>query len=215
MKYKLAIFDLDGTLLDTLEDLHNSVNYALTQNDMPQRTLEEVRTFVGNGIRLLIERSVLAGTDINTLDKTFEDFKQHYQQHCNDKTAPYPNILDTLLKLKNEGYKLAVLSNKAQPAVTKLCDIYFKDLLDAAIGAKPDIPKKPAPDALFLCAKELNININDVVYIGDSDVDVHTARNAGVAGIAVTWGFRSEESLINAGAVNLAKNANELFDMLV
>lgn len=211
----MVIFDLDGTLLDTLDDLCNSVNYSLRTNNFPERSLEEVRTFVGNGIRLLIERSVPEGTSKELIDKTFECFKTYYAVHCNDKTKTYPGVMDMLKELKKNGYKIAVLSNKAQYAVTKLCDIYFNNLLDDAVGARENVAKKPSPDALYICAENNNINLNNVIYVGDSDVDVATANNAGVRGIAVTWGFRSRELLIKCGAENLADNTDELLQILL
>lgn len=211
----MVIFDLDGTLLDTLDDLCNSVNYSLRTNNFPERSLAEVRTFVGNGIRLLIERSVPEGTSKELIDKTFECFKTYYAVHCNDKTKTYPGVMDMLNELKKNGYKIAVLSNKAQYAVTKLCDIYFNNLLDDAVGARENVAKKPSPDALYICAENNNINLNNVIYVGDSDVDVATANNAGVRGIAVTWGFRSRELLIKCGAENLADNTDELLQILL
>ena len=150
---KMVIFDLDGPLLDTLDDLCNSVNYSLRTNNFPERSLAEVRTFVGNGIRLLIERSVPEGTSKELIDKTFECFKTYYAVHCNDKTKTYPGVMDMLKELKKNGYKIAVLSNKAQYAVTKLCDIYFNNLLDDAVGARENVAKKPSPDALYMCRK--------------------------------------------------------------
>lgn len=212
---KMVIFDLDGTLLDTLDDLCNSVNYSLRTNNFPERSLAEVRTFVGNGIRLLIERSVPEGTSKELIDKTFECFKTYYAVHCNDKTKTYPGVMDMLKELKKNGYKIAVLSNKAQYAVTKLCDIYFNNLLDDAVGARENVAKKPSPDALYICAENNNINLNNVIYVGDSDVDVATANNAGVKGIAVTWGFRSRELLIKCGAENFADNTDELLQILL
>ena len=212
---KMVIFDLDGTLLDTLDDLCNSVNYSLRTNNFPERSLAEVRTFVGNGIRLLIERSVPEGTSKELIDKTFECFKTYYAVHCNDKTKTYPGVMDMLKELKKNGYKIAVLSNKAQYAVTKLCNIYFNNLLDDAVGARENVAKKPSPDALYICAENNNINLNNVIYVGDSDVDVATANNAGVRGIAVTWGFKSRELLIKCGAENLADNTDELLQILL
>ena len=211
----MVIFDLDGTLLDTLDDLCNSVNYSLRTNNFPERSLAEVRTFVGNGIRLLIERSVPEGTSKELIDKTFECFKTYYAVHCNDKTKTYPGVMDMLKELKKNGYKIAVLSNKAQYAVTKLCDIYFNNLLDDAVGARENVAKKPSPAALYIWAENNNINLNNVIYVGDSDVDVATANNAGVRGIAVTWGFRSRELLIKCGAENLADNTDELLQILL
>ena len=179
----MAVFDLDGTLLNTLEDLADAVNYSLAQFGMPQRTIEEVRNYVGNGIRLLIERSVPNGTDLPVIDNVFECFKKYYQEHCNDKTKAYDGIIDMLKELKQSGIKLAVLSNKAQ---------------------------KPAPDALLECAAIADIALEDIAYIGDSDVDVLTARNAGVDCIAVSWGFRDKGVLIKAGADKIADNIQVL-----
>ena len=177
---------------------------------MPQRTIEEVRNYVGNGIRLLIERSVPNGTDLPVIDNVFECFKKYYQEHCNDKTKAYDGIIDMLKELKQSGIKLAVLSNKAQNAVTKLCDIYFDNLLDITFGAREGIAKKPAPDALLECAAIADIALEDIAYIGDSDVDVLTARNAGVDCIAVSWGFRDKGVLIKAGADKIADNIQVL-----
>lgn len=206
----MAVFDLDGTLLNTLEDLADAVNYSLAQFGMPQRTIEEVRNYVGNGIRLLIERSVPNGTDLPVIDNVFECFKKYYQEHCNDNTKAYDGIIDMLKELKQSGIKLAVLSNKAQNAVTKLCDIYFDNLLDITFGAREGIAKKPAPDALLECAAIADIALEDIAYIGDSDVDVLTARNAGVDCIAVSWGFRDKGVLIKAGADKIAGNIQVL-----
>lgn len=206
----MAVFDLDGTLLNTLEDLADAVNYSLAQFGMPQRTIEEVRNYVGNGIRLLIERSVPNGTDLPVIDNVFEFFKKYYQEHCNDKTKAYDGIIDMLKELKQSGIKLAVLSNKAQNAVTKLCDIYYDNLLDITFGAREGIAKKPAPDALLECAAIADIALEDIAYIGDSDVDVLTARNAGVDCIAVSWGFRDKGVLIKAGADKIADNIQVL-----
>lgn len=206
----MAVFDLDGTLLNTLEDLADAVNYSLAQFGMPQRTIEEVRNYVGNGIRLLIERSVPNGTDLPVIDNVFECFKKYYQEHCNSKTKAYDGIIDMLKELKQSGIKLAVLSNKAQNAVTKLCDIYFDNLLDITFGAREGIAKKPAPDALLECAAIADIALEDIAYIGDSDVDVLTARNAGVDCIAVSWGFRDKGVLIKAGADKIADNIQVL-----
>ncbi len=211
---KMVIFDLDGTLLDTLEDLCDSVNYSLRANNFPERSLDEVRAFVGNGIRLLIERSVPENTSSKLTDKTFECFKAYYEQHCNDKTHAYPGVMDMLTSLKHKGYKLAVISNKAQYAVTKLCDLYFKNMLDDAIGAVEQVPKKPAPDSIYSCAKRHNIDLKNIIYVGDSDVDILTANNANVNGIAVTWGFREKEILLKYGAKQLADNTGELLQMI-
>lgn len=212
--YKTAIFDLDGTLLNTLEDLTNSVNAALEKNNKPQRTIEEVRSFVGNGIRLLVERAVPAGTAAAETDQIFADFKAHYAIHCNDKTRPYDGMPALLEKLSKEGYHLAIVSNKADSAVKELNQIYFKDVISVAIGECEGIRKKPAPDTVNQAFRELGVTKEDAVYIGDSDVDVMTAKNSGLPCISVLWGFREKEFLKENGATVFAKDADELEQLL-
>ncbi len=195
MKFETAIFDLDGTVLDTLEDLRDSVNFALSKNSLPKRTTEEVRAFVGNGIRLLMERAVPDGTDSETLDKCFEDFKIHYKNNSANHTKPYNGIKDVLYRLKNSGVKLALVSNKADFAVQGLISDYFSGIFDFATGEKDGVRRKPYPDSVFNAVKNLNADIKKTVYIGDSQVDVETARNSGLSCIAVTWGFRDKKVL--------------------
>lgn len=195
MKFETAIFDLDGTVLDTLDDLRDSVNFALSQNSLPKRTTEEVRAFVGNGIRLLIERAVPDGTDGETLEKCFEDFKIHYKNNSANHTKPYDGIKDVLFRLKNSGVKLALVSNKADFAVQGLISDYFSGIFDFATGEKDGVRRKPYPDSVFTAVKNLNADIKKTVYIGDSQVDVETARNSGLPCIAVTWGFRDKNVL--------------------
>ncbi|MGN1144706.1 MAG: HAD family hydrolase [Anaerovoracaceae bacterium] len=213
-KYKLAIFDLDGTLLETLEDLHDSTNHALTSLGLPPRTLDEVRRFVGNGIHKLIERAVPAGSSIETVDQVFEEFKKWYAVHCNDKTHAYDGIEDMLLALRKVGVRTAVVSNKADFGVQTLCKTYFSDLLDVAVGQREGIRLKPAPDSVNEVLRLLDIRREDAVYIGDSDVDIDTARNAGMDCISVTWGFRSREFLREHGAEILADKPAELEQIL-
>lgn len=208
--YKTAIFDLDGTLLNTLEDLTDSVNAALEKNNKPQRTIDEVRSFVGNGIRLLMERAVPEGTPLEETDQIFADFKAHYALHCNDKTRPYDGMIALLKKLSNEGYNLAIVSNKADNAVKELNKIYFQDVITVAIGERAGIEKKPAPDTVNQAFRELGVTKEDAVYIGDSDVDVMTAKNSGLPCISVLWGFREKEFLKEKGASVFAKDAAEL-----
>ncbi len=199
-KYKLVIFDLDGTLLDTLDDLADSVNAALSAVGYPGRTREEVRSFVGNGIRKLIERSVPAETAEEMVNKVHERFTVHYKEHCADKTKPYNGILELLCQLKEKGVKTAVVSNKADYAVKALCAQYFPGFLEEAIGERQGIAKKPAPDTVNEVLRILGVEKSRAVYIGDSDVDVETAKNAGLDCIAVDWGFRDKEVLKQAGA---------------
>ena len=209
-KYKLAIFDLDGTLLETLEDLHDSTNHALVSQGLPPRTLDEVRRFVGNGIHKLIERAVPEGSSSETVEQVFEEFKTWYAVHCNDKTSAYDGIKEMLLALRKAGVRTAVVSNKADFGVQTLCKTYFSGLLDVAVGQREGIRLKPAPDSVNEVLRLLDIRREDAVYIGDSDVDIDTARNAGMDCISVTWGFRNREFLLEHGAEILADKPEHL-----
>lgn len=211
---KLVIFDMDGTILDTLEDLKNSVNYALEQSQMPLRTLEEVRNFVGNGIRKLIERAVPEDIEEPQIEKVFADFTAHYKVHCADTTKPYDGMQEVFDSLHRMGCKLAVVSNKADFAVQELCEIYFKNVFDIAVGAKEGVNKKPAPDAVYEVLHTLNVSKEDSIYIGDSDVDVQTAKNAQIDCIAVGWGFRSIPFLKEQGAEVIVCKTEELISIL-
>ena len=213
-KYKLAIFDLDGTLLETLEDLHDSTNHALVSQGLPPRTLDEVRRFVGNGIHKLIERAVPEGSSSETVEQVFEEFKTWYAVHCNDKTRAYDGIKEMLLALRKAGVRTAVVSNKADFGVQTLCKTYFSGLLDVAVGQREGIRLKPAPDSVNEVLHLLEIRREDAVYIGDSDVDIDTARNAGMDCISVTWGFRRREFLLEHGAVILADKPENLEEII-
>lgn len=215
MKYKTVIFDLDGTLLDTLQDLTNSVNFALRCMKYPERTIEEVRAFVGNGIGKLMERAVPAHTDTQSAYKALQIFKEHYGAHCEDFTTPYPGIPTLLDSLKQRGVLIAVVSNKADFAVRKLCEKYFGNRILLAVGEKEGIRRKPAPDSVFSVMDQLGTSREETVYVGDSDVDIETARNAGLDSIIVTWGFREKENLIQSGASVLADSVSALENLLL
>ncbi|MBQ6898455.1 MAG: HAD-IA family hydrolase [Clostridia bacterium] len=215
MKYKLIIFDLDGTVLDTLADLCDSVNFALKMHNLPERSIEEVRTFVGNGIRRLIDLAVPTGTGISLTDSVFEAFKLHYKDHSCDKTRPYDGINDLLLSLKKKGMLTAVVSNKADFAVKELVERYFPGMFSYFAGEKDGIPRKPAPDMVINAINSLNVSPDEAVYIGDSEVDVMTARNTGIENIIVTWGFRDEKALLEAGAKTLAGNVDSLKNLIL
>lgn len=215
MKYKLAVFDLDGTILDTLEDLTNSVNYALKNKSLPERSLDEIRSFVGNGIRLLIQRAVPVNTSQSVVDTVFDDFKEHYAIHSIDKTLPYDGIIPLLEKLKKAGMKIAVVSNKADFAVQGLVKRYFGDLFDFAVGERSGIEKKPAPDSVFEAMSVLDFQKDDTVYIGDSEVDIMTAKNADLDCICVDWGFRSTAQLISAGAKIIVSEPQKIADLIL
>lgn len=215
MYYKLAIFDMDGTILDTLDDLTDSVNFALTSSGFPKRSRKEICSFVGNGIRNLIERAVLDGTEMSAIDKVYNDFKVYYKEHCADKTRPYEGIIALLKELRRAGCKTAVVSNKADFAVQKLCRQYFDGLFDAAVGDREGISKKPAPDSVFEILRQLEIEKEDAVYIGDSDVDIKTAHNAGMSSLIVDWGFRERKVLEEKGAERIVSSPGEIAEIVL
>ncbi|MDY3845532.1 MAG: HAD family hydrolase [Eubacteriales bacterium] len=208
------IFDLDGTLLYTLEDLKNSTNYALEKFSMPKRTLDEIRAFVGNGIRLLIERAVPEGDKNPLFDDVFAAFKEHYSAHSLDFTRPYDGITDMLKVAKSRGFKTAIVSNKIDSAVKELRDVFFPGLIDVAYGESPTVNRKPAPDTVFAALAELGSDIGESVYVGDSDVDVMTAKNAGMDLIAVSWGFRDKDLLRKMGAAVIIDKPCELLSRI-
>lgn len=213
--YKTVLFDLDGTLLNTLDDLADSVNHALAAHALPQRTADEVRSFVGNGVELLMHRSVPAGTPEGLEASCLAAFRAHYVAHMQDRTAPYPGILPLLEALHRRGVAVGVLSNKFDAAVKELCAGYFPDLVDAAIGESRFVAKKPDPSGAFEAMKELGASPASTVYVGDSDVDVQTALNAGLPCISVTWGFRDEGFLFAHGARTFAHTPAQLLELLL
>ena len=215
MSYRVALFDLDGTVLDTLQDLANSTNAALQMHGFPTRTTDEVRRFVGNGIAKLIERAVPTGTDAPTCEAVLESFKAHYKAHCADLTKPYDGVLQMLQALREAGVKTAVISNKADFAVQELAVHYFNGLFDFALGERADIAKKPAPDMVYHVLEQLGATADSAVFIGDSDVDILTAKNAGLPAIGVCWGFRDRACLLEAGATDLADTVAELQGLIL
>lgn len=210
MKYRAAIFDMDGTILNTLEDLTDSTNYILREYGMPARSPEEIRHFVGNGIRRLLEQAVTEDSTPETVNRIMESFVVYYKDHCAVKTRPYEGITETIRELRNLGVETAVVSNKVDAAVHALNDRYFPGLFDAAAGEKAGIARKPAPDSVFAVLKELGIPKEEAVYIGDSEVDYMTSRNAGMDVIMVDWGFRGEAFLRACGATNIVRKPDEL-----
>lgn len=207
-----VVWDLDGTLMDTLTDLMLSTNYALRQCGMHERTYDEVRRFVGNGIHKLIERAVAEGTKADDLEKCFSIFQQYYVEHCKDNTKPYDGIIDVIATLHRHGVRQAIVSNKLQAGVTELHNTWFRDIIDVAIGETPDVQRKPAPDMVHKAMRELNASY--YIYIGDSDVDLATARNAGLPCISVLWGFRDKDFLIEHGATTFAETPQDILRFL-
>ncbi len=210
---KLVIFDLDGTLLYTLEDLHTSTNFALESEGLPGRSLDEVRRFVGNGIRKLIERAVPQGTAPELTDRVFAAFVRHYEANCMVLTRPYPGIPELLARLRDRGVKLGVVSNKADEPVKALIAHYFPNTFDSVVGERENVRKKPAPDSVLETVRSLGCTVEDAVYVGDSDVDGRTAANAGCRCVLVSWGFRGRQTLEPFGCP-IADNARELLNIL-
>lgn len=213
---KAVIFDLDGTLLNTLDDLADSTNYALSQFGYPTRTIEEVRQFVGNGVAKLIERAIPDGKNNPNFEKCLSIFKENYAQNMYNKTAPYNGIIEMLSNLKSKGIKIAVVSNKFDLAVKELCKKYFEGFIDFAAGENEaqGIKKKPAPDTVISVLNEFNFAPEDAVYVGDSDVDIMTAKNSKMPCISVTWGFRDKKFLLENGATILINAPSAIYNHL-
>ncbi len=215
MSYRVALFDLDGTVLDTLDDLAAAVNYAMESEGFPTHTRERVCAYVGNGIGKLIARAVPQGTDEETVARTLATFRTYYATHCAVYTKPYEGVLDMLRTLRAAGVKTALVSNKADFAVQALAKDYFEGLFDVALGERAEIPRKPAPDMVYHVLQTLGATPDEAVFIGDSDVDVLTAKNAGTDGIFVTWGFRDADCLRAAGATRLVDGAEALAPLIL
>lgn len=214
MRYQTAIFDMDGTILETLEDMCASVNVTMDHVGYPRRTMDEVRRFVGNGAAKLIERCMPAGAEDPRYPAALEFYRAYYDAHAQIKTGPYPGIPELLNQLSREGVRLAVVSNKPDEAVRALTERYFPSVFPVAIGNRDGWATKPAPDSVYEAMRLLGARRESTVYVGDSDVDVDTARNAGLDSVIVTWGFRDEDFLRAHGAQHLAHNADELYEML-
>lgn len=206
------IFDLDGTLLNTLNDLAASTNYALRQSGMPEHSVNDVRLFVGNGVKKLMERAIPGGLDNPKFDETYATFRKHYLEHSLDTTKPYDGIPEVLAELKRRGKRLAIVSNKFYAATQELARHFFPDTIEVAIGEREDIRKKPAPDTVLEAMRQLGVGKEGSVYVGDSDVDIDTARNCGLPCISVLWGFRDRQFLIDHGATHLIDNPEELLE---
>lgn len=211
-EYSTYVFDLDGTLLSTLEDLTTSTNHALQTHGLPTHSIDDVRRFVGNGVKKLIERAVPGGLENPKFEDVYATFRSHYMEHSLDTTRPYPGISETLGELKRRGKRIAVVSNKFYTATQELCRHFFRDSVEVAIGEREGIRKKPAPDTVEEALRQLGVDKADAVYIGDSDVDVATARNSGLPCISVLWGFRDKDFLIQNGAETFITEPSQLLD---
>lgn len=214
MKINTIIFDLDGTLLSTLDDIKDSTNFALRKCGFPERSLEEVNSFVGHGTNYLIGKAVPQDTPSHKIDECNKIYRQHYKGNKDNKTAPYNGIMDILEKMHNKNYKLAIVSNKFDSAVKELGEKYFSEYMDVAIGESSAIKRKPAPDSIYAAMEELGSSKEETIYVGDSEVDVMAAHNAGLPCIGVSWGFRGRQVLKDEGADYIIDTPDEIFDIL-
>ncbi|MGD9605598.1 MAG: HAD family hydrolase [Bacilli bacterium] len=205
------IFDLDGTLLNTLEDLTDAVNATLINFHFPPRTIDEVRTFVGNGLDVLVQRILPLKVDLMIYQNCLDYFKKYYQEHLLIKTKPYEGINVLLEELQRLHIKMAIVSNKIQSGVTELKQLFFSNWVDVAIGDQLGLALKPHPDSVLKAIADLGLSQTDfIIYVGDSETDIQTAKNAKLPFIGVTWGFRTKDQLIKAGAINLIDEPYEL-----
>ena len=214
MKYTTIVFDCDGTLLDTLTDLRNAVNYVLRAHDLPERSVSEVKAALGNGVAHLMRQSLPDSISEAQFNTYLDEFKAYYGEHLQDYTAPYPGMLNVLDTLRAKGYKLAIVSNKIQEGITPLNKEYFGDRLPVAIGERPGLQRKPAPDMVLQALKELGSTQDESIYIGDSEVDVATAKNSGLLCIGVTWGFRDEQLHKDLGVKYIARKAEDIVTII-
>lgn len=215
MGYSTILFDMDGTVLDTLQDLWASTNAVLRELGHPERSLDDIRSYVGNGARNQIRCALPEGSGDDAIDDALSRYRAHYAAHCRDHTKPYPGVVEALRRLKAAGKKLAVVSNKPDAAVRLLSDEHFGALMDVAIGETPTLRRKPAPDTVDAALAALGAEKTGAVYVGDSEVDVATAQNAGLPLIAVSWGFRSRAALQAAGATTIVDTPEELLAQLL
>ena len=215
MRYKAVLFDMDGTVLDTLGDLANAVNHVLGEFGMPLHSRAEIATYLGNGAGWLIAHAVPEGTDEALVREVLRVYQPWYDAHCAILTAPYPGIPEMMARLRDAGVKQAVISNKQDSAVRLLAAEHFPGLLEAAVGESPSVRRKPNPDAVLAALRAMGIDRADAVYVGDTEVDLETAKNAGLDCAIVGWGFRTEEALKAAGAERIFRTADELRDWLL
>lgn len=213
--YRTVIFDLDGTLLNTIDDLANSLNHTLDKFGFPTRTRDEVQSFVGNGLRKLLERAIPNGLQNPQFEEVFVQFKTHYTSHCKEITVPYPGVMEVLNTLYKKQIPMAIVSNKNDAAVKELALDFFNGLIPVAIGEREGISKKPAPDTVLTALSELGADASTAVYVGDSDVDIQTAANSGMDCISVSWGFRGREFLEKEGASVIIDTPSELLKFLI
>ena len=215
MKYKAVLFDMDGTVLDTLGDLAAAVNHTLREFSMPERSIAEVAAALSNGAAYLIAHTVPAGTPKELTDKVLAAYALYYDAHCDILTGPYDGIVPLMEKLRDKGVKLAVISNKQDTAVKPLAEKYFPGLLEIAVGESAEVRRKPNPDAVLAALRHIGVEREDAIYVGDTEVDLQTARNAGMECASVDWGFRTREQLVEIGAEHIFDTVQELEEYLL
>lgn len=212
--YRSVIFDLDGTLLNTLADLTDGVNYAMAQFGFPTHSQEAVRSFVGNGIRNLMLRAVPEPLDSPRFEEVYQTFRTYYTANCQVKTCAYDGILPLLRELRRRGISMAIVSNKNDAAVKELSAFYFEGIIETAIGGREGVPLKPAPDSVYLAMEQIGAQTGSTIYVGDSDVDKQTADNAGLSCVLVDWGFRPRQMLEKLNAMALISKPEALLSLL-
>ena len=210
MRYKAVLFDMDGTVLDTLDDLADSVNRSLREFDLPEVSRFQVGQSLGNGAKYLIRHCLPEGSDEALCEQVLSFYKPWYDAHCRIKTKPYDGILQLMEALRADGIHQAIISNKPDSAVQELAEAFFSGLMDVVIGESPAVKRKPSPDTVLAAASQMGLMASDCVYIGDTEVDLETARNAGMDCIPVSWGFRTEEQLRAAGAEEIIRSPEDL-----
>lgn len=210
---KTIVFDMDGTVLNTLDDLTMSMNFVMTEFGFPTHSVEEYRSAFGNGVRYALEKTAPHGTPSDVIDKMIPIFKKHYDAHCLDNTRPYDGIIPLMKQLKKRGFRMAIVSNKIDSAVKELNEKFFSDVVDVAIGERAGIKRKPAPDMVFLALDELGASIDDAVYVGDSEVDLKTAQNSSLPCVSVLWGFRDKDYIKEIGGETFAESPHDLLDI--
>lgn len=215
MRYEAVLFDMDGTVLDTLDDLHDAVNHSLRHFSLPEVDKRQVRAALGNGAAHLVKSCLPESADRELFRQVLDDYKPYYAAHCRIKTGPYTGIVPLMERLRAQGVKLAIISNKPDGAVKELAEVFFPGLLTVAVGESEAVPRKPDPASVLKAIRLMGADPARCVYVGDSEVDIQTAGNANLDCVAVTWGFRDEEQLIAAGAQRLAHSAYELEELLL
>lgn len=214
MKYEAVIFDFDGTLLYTVQDLADAVNYAVARRGYPTHSVRAIERMIGNGVNMLVSRALPRGFDTPEYERIMDDFRAFYRAHCQDNTRPYDGVPEMLARLRAEGRKLAIVTNKYQTAAELLRKQFFADSVELIVGDFEGRRRKPEPDGVLIALEKLGADPSRAVYVGDTEVDMQTAENAGLDCICVAWGYRTRQELERLGAPAIAENTQELLAML-